>query len=61
MFHLTPDDDQVAKITAALGKPVEVEVRPFIRHTRHHLTDVLFDILSLKILKKEQSDWKPEP
>jgi len=50
MFPLTPDDDQVAKIKAALGKPVEVEVRPFIRHTRHHLTDVLFDILSLKIL-----------
>jgi hypothetical protein len=50
MFHLTPDHNQVAKIKPALGKPVEVEVRSFIRHTRYHLTDVLFEILSLKIL-----------
>ena len=50
MFHLPPSDDQVEKIKAALGKPVEVEVRPFIRHTRYHRTDVLFEILSFKIL-----------
>ena len=50
MFHLTPTDDQVEKIKAALGKPVEVEVRPFIRNTRYQLTDVLFEILSFKIL-----------
>ena len=61
MFQLTLDDNQVAKIEAALRKPVEVEVRSFIRHTRYHRTDVLFNILSLKILKKEESERKAEP
>src|SRR5262245_27324596 len=51
MFHLALSEDQVAKFTPALGKPVEVEAQPFIGHTRHHRTPVLFNILSLKILE----------
>jgi hypothetical protein len=59
MFHLVLDDDEVAKVEAALGKPVEMEVQPFLRTTMYHHTPVLFHVSSFKVI--EGAATRPSP
>ena len=51
IFQLAPDEHQVAKIEAAVTKPVELQVQPFIRHTMYHHTPVLFMVSSVKVIE----------
>jgi hypothetical protein len=51
IFQLAPDEHQVAKIEAAVTKPVELQVQPFIRNTAYHHTPVLFMVSSVKVIE----------
>jgi hypothetical protein len=57
IFQLAPDEHQVAKIEAAVTKPVELEVQPFIRHTMSHHTPVLFRVSSVKVIEGAVKEW----
>jgi hypothetical protein len=51
IFQLAPDDKQIATIEGSVGKPVEMKVEVFLRHTMYHKTPVLFTVLSVKVLE----------
>ena len=51
IFNLAPEEHQVAKIEAAVTKPVELEVEPFSANTGYHHTPVMFMVSSVKVIE----------